>query len=288
MSTTEIEPVVRAQRRPGDERIANAMLIFGVVILAVVALLAIAAPLLTSFGPREIAPGGPLQAPGGDHLLGTDRNGMDVWSRLLSAFWIDMGISVVSVAVATVLGSIIGATVGYIGGVTDNVTMRILDIFQAFPTFILALAVAAILGPGVVNLTIVIALVNAPAYARLVRAEVRTVREHTFVEAAVASGRPRWKVLLLHVLPNSLAPVRVIAPLNCGWAMLTLAGLSFLGLGVPALDAEWGAMISLGADDAAAGRWWTSVPPGIALVVCVMGFSLIGEALQERADRRVS
>lgn len=284
-SATDV-PRTAVVGKPPTHRQVN--LYVGIGLLAVVTMLAIAAPIITSYGPAELSPSGPLRPPGGAHLLGTDRNSMDVWSRLLSAFWVDMGISVVAVFAATLIGSLIGGTVGFFGGAVDNITMRLVDIFQAFPTFILALAVAALLGPGLVNLVVVIALVNAPAYARLVRAEVRSVKEQTFVEAALTSGDSRLKVLARHVLPNSLTPVRVIAPLNCGWAMLTLAGLSFLGLGVPALQAEWGAMISIGADDAAAGRWWTSVPPGIALVVCVMGFSLIGEALQERADRRVS
>ena len=114
------------------------------------------------------------------------------------------------------------------------------------------------------------------------------MRAQPYIEAASTSGSRRWRILVRHVVPNSLTPVRVIAPMNCGWAMLTLAGLSFLGLGIPVLEPEWGAMISIGANDAVAGRWWTSVPPGLALVVCVLGFSLIGEGLQQRADRLVT
>ena len=146
------------------------------------------------------------------------------------------------------------------------------------------LVVAALLGGGTLNLVVVIAVVNAPAYARLVRAEFRTVRELPFVAASVTSGSSTWAVLFRHVLPNSLTPVRVIAPLNCGWAMLTLAGLSFLGLGVPVPTAEWGSMISLGTGDVVSGRWWTSVPPGLFLLASVLGFSLLGEGMQERAD----
>ena len=187
---------------------------------------------------------------------------------------------------AVVVGTALGLLSGYLGGWVDDVLMRIVDIFQAFPTFILALAVAALLGNGVVNLIITIAAVNAPAYARLVRAEVRTLRELPFVDAAVTAGASRAGIMWRHLLPNSLTPVRVIAPLNCGWAMLTLAGLSFLGLGVSIPTAEWGAMISLGTSDVVAGRWWTSVPPGLALLVSVLGFSLLGEGLQERADAK--
>jgi len=274
------------RREKRDGRFGTVLVVTGAGILAVVALAVLLGPLFTAWGPNEIDPSAPtLAEPGGAHLFGTDVNGMDVWSRLLYAGRVDLGIAIAAVAVAVVLGSVLGVVAGYFGGWLDDVLMRLTDIFQAFPTFILALAVAALLGSGPVNLTVAIALVNAPAYARLVRAEVRAIRDLTYVDAARTSGASTIGLLWRHVLPNSLTPVRVIAPLNCGWAMLTLAGLSFLGLGIPVPDAEWGAMISLGTGDVVAGRWWTSVPPGIALLVCVLGFSLLGEGLQERADR---
>ncbi|MEU0156468.1 ABC transporter permease [Micromonospora fulviviridis] len=278
------ETVVVGAPRAG--RFANVLIVTGAVILAVVGLAAIFAPLLSNWGPTEIDPAGSLTPPGDGHLLGTDSNGMDVWSRLLHAGRLDLGIAVAGVAFAVVLGTTLGLVAGYLGGWVDDVLMRIVDIFQAFPTFILALAVAALLGNGTVNLIMVIAAVNAPAYARLVRAEVRSIRELPFVDASVTSGASTLGVLWRHVLPNSLTPVRVIAPLNCGWAMLTLAGLSFLGLGVTVPTAEWGAMISLGSPDVVAGRWWTSIPPGLLLLTCVLGFSLLGEGLQERADAK--
>lgn len=267
----------------GGRRFATGLIVSGSVVLALAVLAAALAPLLSQWGPTEIDPAGTLAPPGGDHLLGTDVNGMDVWSRVLHAARVDLGIVVAAVALAVLFGSALGLVAGYLGGWLDDLLMRLLDIFQAFPTFIMALVVAALLGGGTTNLVIVIALVNAPAYARLVRAEARSVRELPFVEASVTSGSGTLAVLWRHVLPNSLTPVRVIAPLNCGWAMLTLAGLSFLGLGVPVPTAEWGAMISLGASDVVAGRWWTSVPPGLFLLASVLGFSLLGEGLQERA-----
>ncbi|MER5456353.1 MULTISPECIES: ABC transporter permease [unclassified Micromonospora] len=269
-----------------DDRFSRILIITGATILAVVALAALAAPLLSSWGATEVDPNATLAAPGGAHLLGTDTNGMDIWSRVLHAARLDLGIAVAAVALAVVVGTLLGLVAGYRGGWIDDVLMRVVDIFQAFPTFILALAVAALLGNGTVNLIITIAAVNAPAYARLVRAEVRTQRELPFVDAAVTSGASTTGILWRHLLPNSLTPVRTIAPLNCGWAMLTLAGLSFLGLGVSIPEAEWGAMISLGAPDVVGGRWWTSVPPGLALFVSVLGFSLLGEGLQERANAK--
>jgi peptide/nickel transport system permease protein len=285
MADVQLAPVVIGGSER-DRRFARALIYVGGAILVVAALAAVFAPLLSKWGPTEIDPAGTLAAPGGSHLLGTDGNGMDVWSRVLAAARIDLGIAVCAVALAVVAGTLLGLLAGYLGGWIDDVLMRIVDIFQAFPTFILALAVAALLGDGFGNLVLTIAAVNAPAYARLVRAEVRTLREMPYIEAAKTSGASTVGILWRHLLPNSLTPVRVIAPLNCGWAMLTLAGLSFLGLGVTVPTAEWGSMISLGTSDVVAGRWWTSVPPGLALLVCVLGFSLLGEGLQERADAK--
>ncbi|WP_433378719.1 ABC transporter permease [Actinoplanes sp. CA-142083] len=283
MAEVQLAPVTIGGR---DGRFARTLIVVGTTILVVAALAAVFAPLLSKWGPTEIDPSGTLARPGGEHLLGTDGNGMDVWSRVLHAGRIDLGIAVCAVALAVVAGTFLGLLAGYLGGWIDDVLMRIVDIFQAFPTFILALAVAALLGDGFGNLVFTIALVNAPAYARLVRAEVRTLREMPYIDAAKTSGTSTFGILWRHLLPNSLTPVRVIAPLNCGWAMLTLAGLSFLGLGITVPTAEWGSMISLGTSDVVAGRWWTSVPPGLALLVCVLGFSLLGEGLQERADSR--
>ncbi len=283
MAALEMVPVVSGSR---DGRFAKILVYVGAAILVVAALAAIFAPLLSQWGPTEIDPSGTLAPPGGAHLLGTDGNGMDVWSRMLHAARIDLGIAVCAVALAVVVGTLLGLIAGYLGGWIDDVLMRIVDIIQAFPTFILALAVAALLGGGFTNLVITVAAVNAPAYARLVRAEVRTLREMQYIEAAKTSGASAFGIMWRHLLPNSLTPVRVIAPLNCGWAMLTLAGLSFLGLGITVPTAEWGSMISLGTSDVVAGRWWTSVPPGLALLVCVLGFSLLGEGLQERAEAK--
>jgi peptide/nickel transport system permease protein len=281
----------RTRRRPLGRRSNLAVRIMiwtGAALVLGVALMSIFAPFLTSWGPIEIDPTAIRQPPSPEHILGTDMNGMDIWSRLLYAGRIDLGVALASVAIAVVIGTIIGVLTGYIGGWVDSVVMRILEVVQSFPTFILALAVAAMLGQGIGNLIIVVGVVSIPSYARLVRAEVRTVRELAYVDAARTSGISAFAVLSRHVLPNSLTAVRTIAPLNVGWAMLALAGLSFLGLGVPVPQPEWGAMISQGTSDIVSGRLWTTVPPGIALVICVFGFSLLGEGLQERETRRRS
>lgn len=273
----------RGQRRSGTGLIAT-----GTAILILVIGTWAISPLITSWGATQVDPNSTLTPPGGAHFLGTDTNGMDVWSRTLHSVPVDLGIAVLSVAAAVVIGSLIGVASGFVGRWLDETVMRVADIMQAFPTFILALAVAALVGQSKVNLVVVLAVVFAPSYARLTRAEVRTVRELPYVDAARLSGSGVVGILWRHVLPNCLSPVRVLAPLNCGWAMLALAGLSFVGLGVPVPHPEWGAMISLGASDIVAGRWWTSLPPGLALLVCVLAFSMIGEGLQDRSARRMS
>lgn len=262
------------------------LVFFGIVILSLYFFLGLFAPLLTHFGPTEIDFDHFLSAPGSSHVLGTDGNGMDIFARTMYAIRVDLLVSVVSVSIAVAIGTIIGCISGYFGGKIDAVLMRLLDIFQSFPTFILALSIAAILGPGVFNLIIVIAVVNAPAYARLVRAEVKSIVIQGYVDSARLSGIKHVKILASHILPNSLLPVRIIAPLNCGWAILTLAGLSFLGLGVPIPGAEWGSMIGAGSNDVVSGVWWTSVVPGIALVTCIFAFTILGEGFQERQRRK--
>lgn len=291
MATTGVIGFARREGKPTAPRMRGArgpqiMIWVGIALIGSVTLFALFAPWVSPWGPIEIDPNATRTAPGGEHLLGTDANGMDVLSRLAYAARVDLLVAVIAVALAVVGGAVIGLAAGYAGGWFDSVTMRLLEIVQSFPTFILALAVAALLGPGVVNLTIVVAIVSIPSYARLIRAEVRTVRELAYVDAARTSGISTISVLWRHVLPNSLTAVRIVAPLNVGWAMLALAGLSFLGLGVPIPEPEWGAMISQGTSDLVSGRLWTTLPPGIFLVICVLGFSLLGEGLQERENRR--
>lgn len=289
MTLTRTLAAYRARRAaPPGARHGRGLVIAGASILAVVVIAWLLSPLITAWGPTQVDPSATLAPPGGSHLLGTDLNGMDVWSRTLHAVPVDLGVAVLAVAIAAAAGSVIGIASGFAGRWMDDTVMRVADIMQAFPTFILALAVAALVGQSTFNLVVVLAVVYTPAYARIARAEVRTVRELPYVDAARLSGIGTAAILRRHVLPNSLAPVRVLAPLNCGWAMLTLAGLSFVSLGVPVPQPEWGAMISLGSSDIVQGIWWTSLPPGLALLACVLAFSMIGEGLQDASTRSLA
>ena len=271
------------RRKPQNE-ISRPLIIAGSCMLSLVVLAALLAPLLSPWGPEEIDFSAFLMPPSGAHPLGTDGNGMDLWSRVLFAARIDIGIAVAAVAIAVISGCMIGGLVGYAGGWIDEIAMRLTDIVQAFPAFVLALIVAAMFGTGLLNLTLAIGLIYAPAYVRIMRSELRALRVRGFVEAAECAGNSRISIFFRHLLPNALTPVLVIAPLNCGWAMLTLAGLSFLGLGVPVPQAEWGAMISAGAADVIGGRWWTSIFPGISLFACVLAFNLVGEGFLESSE----
>ena len=264
----------------------NGLLLAGIVILVLVAVVAVFAPLFSGWGPTKIDPLYFLEPPMPEHWFGTDSNGMDVFSRTLFAARIDLGVAISAVAIAVTIGTLVGLFVGYAGGWVDEVAMRFLDVLQAFPVFILALTVAAVFGNSIFNLIVAIGLINAPPYARLMRAEIRSLREHIFIEAAECAGNSRLSILFRHLLPNAMTPILVIAPLNCGWAILMLAGLSFVGLGVPVPQAEWGAMISAGAADMVGGRWWTTIFPGLALFVTVLGFNLLGEGLQQITGER--
>jgi len=262
------------------------LILVGGSIIVLMSLISIFAPWITLWSPTEIDFSAFLAEPSSKHWFGTDGNGMDVWSRIAHGARLDLSIGIASVLIAVCLGGLIGAVVGYIGGWVESIAMRFTDILQAFPPFILALTVSAMFGRDFIHLVLAIGLVFTPAYIRLMRSEVRAVRERMFIEAAECAGNNMMRILFRHLLPNSLRPLLVIAPLNCGWAMLTLAGLSFLGLGVPIPEAEWGSMISTGAADVVGGRWWTSVFPGLVLFLSVLGFNLIGEGFLERSNQR--
>lgn len=279
-------PAVSSRRRTANRVLRSPLVWVGGGILLLVVFCALAAPLLTSWEPTQIDFDAISAPPSGQHIMGTDRNGMDIWSRILFGARVDLVVALVSISLAVLIGGAIGSASGYMRGWGDEVIMRVTDIFQAFPSFVLALAVAAVLGPGVRNLIIVVALVNIPPYIRMMRAEVISVRERSFVEAAKCAGLSRFSILFREIVPNCLNPIFVIAPLNCGWAILTVAGLSFLGLGIPVPGAEWGSMISTGAGDVVAGQWWTSVFPGLALFFTVMGFNFLGEGLRDTLSKK--
>ena len=226
--------------------------------LLLLILIATFAPLLAPYSPDYTNAANALQPPSGSHWFGTGVFGEDIYSRVLYGARYDLGIALGAVGIGLTVGSSIGAVAGFLGGRVDEITMRIMDMVQAFPSFILAMAVAAALGPSLPNLIAAIAVTNIPIYARLMRSRLLSIRGSQYALAAKGVGNPQFRILTVHLLPNSIAPIFVQSTLQCGYAILDAAGLSFIGLGVRIPAPEWGVMISLSAGRIIDGQWWPS------------------------------
>lgn len=226
------------------------------------------------------------QPPSWSHPFGTDQFGQDILSRVIYGARLDLIIALSAVAISMVIGTLIGAVSGYIGGLSDEVSMRGMDILQAFPRFIFAMGVAFAIGPGISTVVIATAMLNIPGYARLMRSVILSAKASQYATAARSIGGSHRMILLRHLLPNCIGPIFVQSTLQFGWAILEAAGLSFIGLGVETSRAEWGAMIQLGFQDFLQGHWWMYTFPGLAIGVAVLGFNLIGDSLQDVLDPR--
>jgi peptide/nickel transport system permease protein len=227
-----------------------------------------------------------LQAPSRHHWFGTDQLGRDIFSRVLAAVRLDLAMAVGAVGLSFVVGSVAGACAGFYRGWTDRIVGRVVDTIMAFPLFVLAMAIVAALGNNVSNIVYATAIINLPFYARLGRAEISVLRESGMVEAARLSGNSRASILFRHLYPNIIPPMVVQISLNMGWAMLNAAGLSFIGLGVRPPTAEWGIMVSDGANFIVSGEWWIALFPGFALMAAVLCFNLLGDGLRDIVDPR--
>ncbi len=247
---------------------------------------ALAAPALTPHTPIAQELARRLDPPGAGYPLGLDQLGRDILSRLLYGARVSLAVGIVVVGLAGSFGTTVGLAAGYFGRQVDEVLMRATDIFFAFPSLILAMAIAGALGPNLTNAMIAIAAVTWPVYARLSRAQVIQLRNREFVEAAKAIGATNGWILFRHVLPNSLAPLVVQASFNMGDAILTAAGLSFIGFGAQPPTPEWGVMVSEGRDYITT-QWWVSTFPGLAILLAVTGFNLLGDGLRDLLDPRL-
>lgn len=243
----------------------------------------VAAPWMTGYAPLDMV-GRRLQPPSWDHLLGTDALGRDVFSRTLHGARHSVPIAVMVVACAVAIGASLGALAGFFGGLVDTLVMRLVDVTLSFPPMLLAMAVAASLGPGLENAAIAMVIVWWPVYARLMRAQVLEVREREHVEAAIASGATRSRVLTKHVLPLCWTPVLISATMDLGQVILLAASLSFIGLGATPPTPEWGSMISDGASHFYS--WWVALGPGLAILTIVLGFNFVGDGLHDYFDPR--
>lgn len=227
-----------------------------------------------------------LSAPSPAHVMGTDADGRDVLSRVLYGGRYSLGIGLSVVVVGMLLGLVLGGLAGFFGGAIDEVIMRFTDIVLAFPIVILAIAIAAALGPSPINTSIAMIAVWWPTYARVVRSLVLQIRESEYVLAARALGMENLRILFRTVLPNTIGPVAILVTLDIGNAILTIAGLSFIGFGVPQPTPEWGNMISYAQNYPE--QWWMAVFPGLAIFTSIMGFNFFGDAVRDVLDPRTS
>jgi peptide/nickel transport system permease protein len=256
----------------------------GMVIVTIALSLAVVGPAVAPFDPTTAIPGDQLQPPSFRHLMGTDGNGMDVFSRVIASPRTDLTIAIFGTLGAIVIGIPLGLLAGYYRGFASELLMRVSDIVQSFPVFILGMALVVVTGQEIKNVVYVVAIVNFPIYVRLVRGQVLFLRERPFIEAArVLGARDRW-LIREHIFPNAIGPVVANASITIGWAILLTAGLSFIGAGVRVPTPEWGSMIAVGAKNVYTGEWWPSVFPGIALAITVLGFALLGETMVQMTD----
>ncbi len=259
----------------------------GMALVGLLCVVAVLAPVLAPHDPTEQIDivTNRYSSPSPDHALGTDRFGRDVLSRVLYGARISLGIALLSVALAITLGTIVGAVAGYFGGRLDSVLMRGVDMLMAFPRLVLLLVLAAVFRPSMWLLVVVLGLTGWMGVSRLVRGQVLSLREQTFIEAGRALGFGHGRLLFLHILPNAVGPIIVAATLAVADTILMEAGLSFLGLGVQPPTASWGNMIA-GGRDMLLDAWWIATFPGLAVVITVISFNLLGEGLRDVFDPR--
>lgn len=258
----------------------------GGVICALIVLVAVLAPLLAPYPADAGAATHPeiaLQAPSAHHLFGTDQVGRDVFSRVLYGARVSPLVALLVLLIACAAGVPLGVAAGYFGGVTDEIIMRITDVFLAFPPLLLALAFAAVLPASLTSLTIAIAITWWPWYARLVRGQAASVAGRPYVDACRALGLQRWRILLRHVLPNSVTPLIVQVSLDMGGVILTASALSFLGLGAQDPTPDWGLMVAEG-ENYFSTQWWLVTFPGLAILLTALAFNLLGDALRDVLD----
>ena len=269
-------------RRLGKNRLAVA----GGIVVSFLFLVAAVPSAFAPHDPSRIDVRNILQAPSADHPLGTDELGRDVLSRMVHGARISMEVGFVAMGIATVIGLVIGLIAGFYGRWVDAVLMRFVDIMLCFPSFFLILAVIAFLGPSIVNIMAIIGLTSWMGAARLVRAEMLSLKERDFVAAARAQGAGDLRIIFRHILPNAIAPILVWATLGVAGAILVESSLSFLGIGVQPPTPSWGNMLTAGKDNIET-AWWLSVYPGMAILVTVLGYYLLGEGIQDAADPRL-
>ncbi|MBF8437378.1 ABC transporter permease [Halanaerobiaceae bacterium Z-7014] len=244
---------------------------------------AIFAPIISPYDPNEINLGATLQPPSSQHLLGTDRMGRDILTRIIYGTRISLLVGIIAVGISGLLGVIFGTLAGYYGGYVDGIIMRIVDVLLAFPSILLAIALVAVLGASLFNIMLAIGIVNWVGYARVVRGEFLSLKNKEFVSAAKAMGANTFRIIFKHMLPNCIAPIIVMATLGMAGAIITESSLSFLGLGVQPPTPSWGEMLNTGRQIIRQ-AWWVSTFPGIAIMLAVLSFNILGDGLRDALD----
>lgn len=258
----------------------------GLVTLLTLVVLSLAAPWLTDFNPIRVSPAARFQPPGAEHPFGTDQLGRDIFARVLYGGRLSLQMGIVPILIAVVVGVLLGLLAGFYGRWLDLLIMRVVDVWIAFPSILLAMAVVTILGTGLVNIMIALGISWIPYYVRMVRGSVLAAREHVYVDAARALGSLDLRLLLRHILPNVLTPVMVMASMGVANAILAGAALSFLGLGAQAPAPEWGVSLADGRQFIRQG-WWIGFFPGLAIAVTVLAANLLGDGLRDALDPKL-
>jgi peptide/nickel transport system permease protein len=276
-------PTTRALRRFRRHRLAMiALVIFGVICLS-----AIFAPVIERYPPNAISLSDKFQPPSAEHWFGTDRLGRDIWSRTVNGGRVSLAVGLMAALISTVIGMVFGAVSGYYGGWSDMFVMRLTDVFLTFPPIIIMLAIAAFVGQSIVNVILIIGLLSWPTTARLVRGQVLSVREEQFVLASRSLGARNRRLINVHVLPNTVAPLLAEVTFAVGAAILTEAGLSFLGLGVPLPTPSWGNMLETARSlDILENGPWMWVPPAIMTLLTILCINFIGDGVRDAIDPR--
>jgi len=271
------------RRRVLRELVRNRFAMAGAAFLFLIVAIALMAPVIAQQDPNEQSLLSRLQSPSSEHWLGTDELGRDVFSRLAYGGRISLFIGLVGTTGGVILGTFLGLISGFFGGWTDTLVMRLIDIMFAFPGILMAILIVAVIGPGILNLVVALTIWGTPTLARIVRSGVLALKSQEFVEAARAMGASRSRIMYIHLLPNSMAPIIVYATLGIAGSLLTAAGLGFLGLGVQPPTAEWGAMLSVGRG------YLREAPhlmifPGLLIFATVISLNMIGDALRDALD----
>lgn len=261
----------------------NKMTLVGIAILLLIVLLSILVPFLSPYDPNKVELVNKFQPPSASHWFGTDEVGRDIFTRIFYGAILSLGLGILIIFVAALIGIIIGSISGYIGGIVDTIIMRLVDMVLAFPSLILAMSLAAVLGPNIQNAMLAIAIVKVPVYIRLARAESLSLKEKLFVKSAETFGINKALIIMKHIIPNAISPVIIQATLDIGDTILLIATLGFLGLGAQPPTPEWGAMISVGWTYLLT-YWWYPVFPGLFLFLAAGALNLIGDGIRDVLD----